>query len=147
MIALGISVGYQATRPVVTGVVLSGSRNTPVIEHLFEVKTDTDDVPDQIEGLVRAVRSKITGLGIDGCVVRVADFSRSPSNKAAPRHRLMVEGALVFAVRDGGVAAVRIMNGKDVGQALGISKQEALSEAAAIEAKKSEAVSAALTLL
>jgi hypothetical protein len=144
MTALGISVSYQAAQPVVTGVVLAGARDALKIEHSFEIKTDTDDVPDQIDGLVRAVRSKINGLAIKSCVVRIADFARNPSNKPAPRHRLMIEGALVFAARDSGIGSVRILNGKDVGLALGTSKDDALGEAATIDAKRKEAVSAAI---
>lgn len=147
MTALGISVGYQAGRPVATGVVLAGTRQAPAIEHSFEIKTAGGDVPEQIEGLVRAVRSKIAGLGVTSCIIRIADFSKTPSNKPAPRHRLMIEGALVFAARDSGIANVRILSGKDVGLALGVSKEDSLIQAAAVDGKKKEAVSAALVAL
>ena len=130
-----------------SGVVLSGSRESPVVEHQFDVKAGTDGVPEQINDLVRALRSRIAGLGVERCVVRIADFSRTPNNKLAPRYRLMIEGALVFACRDQGVVHIQILPGKEVGAALSCSKEDALARGEQVDSKRREAASAAMAAL
>ncbi|WP_344425067.1 hypothetical protein [Pseudonocardia ailaonensis] len=145
--ALGICIVYQVKRPVVTGVVLGGTSAEPAVEQVFELKSGSTAVAEQINDLVRALRSKLAGASIDRCVVKVADQSPKPSKLQAPRTRLMIEGALVFGCRDQGIVDIRIMNGRDIGLALGCSKDAAVKAGGDLAEKHAGACSAALAAL
>ena len=144
MTALGICVVYQAQRPVVTVVAVGGSRDSPELEQSFDIKTGSTTLPDQVNDLVRALRSKIMGLSVEACVIRIADFTRTASNRQAPRNRLMIEGALTFACRDQAISNIHVLTGKDVGQALSMSKADAVAAGAALDVRRPDAASAAL---
>jgi hypothetical protein len=145
--ALGICVVFQVGRPVVTGVAVSGVRDTPLVEQAFELKTSSTAIADQIDDLVRGLRSKLASMSVNRCVVKIADYSRIPNNKPAPRHRLMIEGALIFACRDQGIAEINVLNGKEVGAALSCSKEEAIAAGARLDDRKKEAAAAAIGAL
>jgi hypothetical protein len=59
----------------------------------------------------------------------------------------MVEGALGYVCRDHKIQRVIYRNGKEVGEALGLSKADALSRGKALDSKRSVAAAAALTAL
>lgn len=81
---------------------------------------------------------------MEACVIQIANFTKASSSRQAPRHRLMIEGALTFACRDQAIPRIQILTGKDIGQALSISKADAVAAGAALDAKRQDAASAAL---
>ncbi|WP_176735293.1 MULTISPECIES: hypothetical protein [unclassified Streptomyces] len=149
MEVLGISVGFPAAGrgPVVTCVVLRGSQGEPQIQEACELRTAALEVIDQVEDLGRMLSSKLSALNPNAVVICVADVSPAGNRKAAPRHRLMIEGALGYVCRDHKIQQVVYRNGKEVGEALGLSKAEALARGKALDSRRSAAAAAALTAL
>lgn len=105
------------------------------------------EVIDQVEDLGRKLSSKLSALNPDAVVVCVADISPAGNRKAAPRHRLMIEGALGYVCRDHKIHQVTYRSGKEVGEALGLTKADALARGKALDPKRSAAAAAALTAL
>lgn len=144
---LGVNVGFGAgTRgPEVTFVELDGERASPCLVDSGELRTAELSIIDQINDLSRKFSSLLSGMDPDVVVIRVADVSPRPSRKASPRHRLMIEGALAYVCAEQPVSEVLLRNGKEVGEALGIAKDEAMSEGKALDPKREEAAAAALS--
>ncbi|MFI5810271.1 hypothetical protein ACIA7S_04730 [Streptomyces sp. NPDC051643] len=149
MVVLGISVGFPTAGrgPVVTCVALEGWQGEPRMLEVCELRTAALEVIDQVEDLGRKLSSKLSALNPDAVVICIADVSPSGNRMAAPRHRLMVEGALGYVSRDHKVQQVVYRNGKEVGEALGLSKADALARGKALDSKRSGAAAAALTAL
>src|SRR4051794_37766313 len=99
--------------PVVSCVLLDGSRDEPTCAESFDLKTASVDVISQLEDLAKQLSSKIAAFDLDAVVIRVADFAPVASRSSAARHRLLVEGALCFVAR-GKVSHVEVRTGKDI---------------------------------
>lgn len=146
MTTLGIAVSMTPKRPVVSCVLLDGTRDAPTKVGVFDLKTASDYVMDQGEDLAKQLSSKLAALGADAAVIRIADFAPVASRSAAPRHRLLIEGALGFACK-GRLSDVRVRTGKEIGLELGVSKPKADSAGQALDKARATAASAALSAL
>ncbi|MGW3212800.1 hypothetical protein ACWDBC_11155 [Streptomyces parvus] len=144
--ALGISV-KAGSRPVVVCVALDGSRSEPRTLHACELRTAAAEPIDQVEDLGRKLSSKLSAWSPDAVVIGVADVGPQGNRLAAPRYRLMIEGALGYVCRDHRIRQVTFRNGKEIGEALGISKADALERGKALDPKREAAAAAALTAL
>ncbi|MEU3903954.1 hypothetical protein AB0F20_09055 [Streptomyces goshikiensis] len=149
MEVLGISVGFPTAGrgPVVNCVVLQGSQGEPHLREACDLRTAASEVIDQVEDLGRKLSSKLSALNPDAVVVCVADVSPAGNRKAAPRHRLMIEGALGYVCRDHKIHQVTYRSGKEAGEALGLTKADALARGKALDPKRPAAAAAALTAL
>ena len=149
MKALGIATGYPAGshgRPVVTCVLLEGSRSSPAVVDAFDLKTPADDPMDQLQDLARALASKLSGLEIDAAIIRVADRSPQANQTTAPRRRLLIEGALALSCREK-TPNVQARSGRELGQDAGLSKAELFALARTIDAGRPDAAAAAVSML
>jgi hypothetical protein len=117
------------------------------MQEACELRTAAPEVIDQVEDFGRKLSSKLSAWNPDAVVICIADVSPSGNRMAAPRHRLMIEGALGYVCRDHKIQQVVYRNGKDVGEALGMSKADALACGKALDSKRSAAAAAALTAL
>ena len=133
-------------RAVVSCVLADGTRSTPKLIESFDLKTSADAVVDQLEDLAKALSSKIAGLSLDGAVVRTADFAPVASRRAAAAQRLLIEGALLLVCRSR-LANVNARNGKEVGEALAIAKKDVIARGRSLDARRPDAVAAALSAL
>lgn len=149
MKALGIATGYPArnhSRPVVTCVLLEGSRSSPAVLDAFDLKTPADDPMDQLQDLARALASKLSGLEIDTAIIRVADRSPQANQSTTPRMRLLIEGALALTCRDK-TPRVRARSGRELGQDTSMSKADLFTLARTIDAGRPDAAAAAVSAL
>ena len=110
-----------------------------------ELKTPELSIIDQISDLSRKFSSLLSGLSPEAVVIRVADVPPKPSRKAAPRHRLLIEGALAYVCAEQQVRELSLRNGKEVGETLGMTKDAAMNEGKALDPKRAEAAAAALS--
>lgn len=149
MKALGIATGYPAGshgRPVVTCVLLEGSRSSPTVVDTFDLKTPADDPMDQLQDLARALASKLSGLEIDAAIIRVADRSPQANQSTTPRRRLLIEGALALSCREK-TPHVLARSGRELGQDADMSKADLFALARMIDAGHPDAAAAALSIL
>lgn len=149
MKTLGIATGYPAGnhgRPVVTCVLLEGSRSSSVVTEAFELKTPADDPMDQLQDLARALASKLSGLEMDVAIIRVADRSPQANQSATPRRRLLIEGALALTCRDK-TPHVLARSGRELGQDTGMSKADLFALARTIDPGRPDAAAAAVSAL
>ncbi|MFD6492923.1 hypothetical protein [Streptomyces sp. NPDC060188] len=147
MLVLGVNVGFGAGArgPGVAFVELDGERANPVLVESGELRTGDLSIIDQIGDLARKFSSLLSGMKPDVVVIRVADVPPRPSRKASPRHRLMIEGALAYVCAEEDVRDVFLRNGKEVGEALNLTKDEAMNKGKALDARRAEAAAAALS--
>ncbi|WP_285685730.1 hypothetical protein [Actinoplanes sp. NBRC 103695] len=143
MIALGIVVKPSAP-PSAECVILSGSVEDPRLIESFALKSNQDSTVNQIDLLGKSLSSKLSGTSVDIVVIRVADFARVATRRNASSIRLLVEGALAFVARSR-VTSVHIRGGKEVGESLSLSKDEADERGRAIASSRKEAAAAALS--
>ncbi|WP_157552398.1 hypothetical protein [Micromonospora sp. NRRL B-16802] len=146
MTTIGIAVSMTPKRPVVSCVLLDGTRSDPTTVGSFDLKTASDYVMDQGEDLAKQLSSKLAALGVDAAVIRIADFAPVASRSAAPRHRLLIEGALGFVCKSR-LSDVWVRTGKEIGLVLGMSKPKAESAGRALDKTRASAASAALSAL
>jgi hypothetical protein len=147
MVVLGLSTRLTSGKPVISCIVLEGSRDSPRKTQGYELKTSATEIVFQIEDLCGKLSSQLSGLRPDAVVIRVADMAPSASRTNGPRYRLMIEGALAFVCRDHKVAEVVYRNGKECGEALDVNKSSAMSLGEAVDSKRAEAAAAALSAL
>jgi hypothetical protein len=149
MKALGIATGYPSGnhgRPVVTCVLLEGSRTSPVVLDAFDFKTPADDAMDQLQDLARALASKLSGLEVDAAIIRVADRAPMANQNLTPRRRMLIEGALALCCREK-TSRVGARNGKELGDDTGLTKAGVLARGRTIDARRPDAAAAALSVL
>jgi hypothetical protein len=149
MKALGIATGYPPGnygRPVVTCVLLEGSRSSPTVLDAFDLKTPGDEPMDQLQDLARALASKLSGLEIDAAIIRMADRSPQANQTTTPRRRLLIEGALALSCREK-TSNVRARSGRELGQDTGMSKAALFALARTIDAGRPDAAAAAVSVL
>ncbi|WP_159038154.1 hypothetical protein [Streptomyces sp. WM6386] len=149
MVVLGISVGFPTAGrgPVVVCAVLEGQQDQAQLVEACELRTAASEPIDQVEDLGRKLSSKLSALKPDAVVICTADVSPTGNRKAAPRHRLMIEGALGYICRDHKIQKVSYRNGKEVGEVLGLPKADALARGKKLDPKRAAAAAAALTSL
>ncbi|MEV6006611.1 hypothetical protein AB0M29_07380 [Streptomyces sp. NPDC051976] len=149
MDVLGVSVGFSGVgrRPVITCVVLSGSYEDPIYDEGCELKTAETEIVDQIDDLGRKLSSKLSARTLGAVVIRIADMAPTGSRAVGPRRRLMIEGALAYVCKTHKIPKIFYRSGKEVGEALGISKADALQLGKDLDSKRPEATSAALSAL
>lgn len=147
MRVIGICVVYRSSRPTVECVVASGTTDSPTLVDGFEFKTDAEKVPAQLRSLAKSLNSKLAGLPVDVAVIRNADVPRTPSRKAAPRHRLLIEGALALTCEHHTVDNVYLLTGKEVGEALGVSKEDSIKLGKQLDPSRGDAAAAAISML
>jgi hypothetical protein len=126
-------------------VVANGTASNPSLVDAFDLKTDSPRVPGQLKDLARAFSSKLSGMPIDVVVIKLADVSPAGSRKAAPRHRLLIEGALALTCEQKVPDHVFLRTGKEIGEALGVSKKESQESGKALHGKRIDAATAALS--
>ena len=146
MVVLGLSTQPGSGKPVVSCVVLEGSRDTPRRTQAYELKTSATEIIPQIEDLCGKLSSQLSALQPDAVVIRVADMS-PPNRSNGPRYRLMIEGALAYVCSDHKVAEVVFRNGKECGEALAMKKSAAMSLGKTVDPQRAEAAAAALSAL
>lgn len=118
----GISVEITARgRPMTRLAVLDDVSGSPAIDNVADFPSDDVDLATQLHDGAEAVRSRLTGLGVDRVVVRRADRPPRPSNQEGPRTRLLMEGAVVSAARSV-VIDTRVGTGRDTGAWFGSTK-------------------------
>jgi hypothetical protein len=148
---LGLCVGFPPNArglPAASCVLLGGSPDQPVLQDSFDLKTSSAEIADQIQDLARALNSKLAGLDVQAIRVRVADTAPAANRKTGPKHRLMIEGALVLICRQNLQAdRVKIRNGKELGEDLGTSKSDALALGKKLDRNRPDAAAAALAAL
>ncbi|SRR6266511_971190 len=146
MAVLGIAVAVGGRRPRVSCVLLDGTRDAPIHVGAFDLTTASGDVIGQLDDLGKQLSSKVSGLNLAAVVIRLADFTPVANRAEGPRHRLLVEGALAFSCRSR-ISEVLVRTGREVGQALGVSKDVADSTGRTLDAKRADAAAAALSAL
>lgn len=119
----------------------------PCIDSVFDLKTDADGVVAQLEYLSRALSSNLSSRHIDAAVVRTADIPPAGTRKAGPRNRLLIEGALLLTCQQKVPSEAYIRSGRDIGDVLGTTKDDALNRGKALDARRREAAAAALSQL
>lgn len=147
MRVIGICVAYRSGRPTVECVVASGTTDSPTLVDGFVLKTDEEEVPAQLRSLAKSLNSKLAGLPVDVAVIRNADVPRAASRRAAPRHRLLIEGALALTCEHHAVDSVHLLTGKEVGEALGVRKEDSIKLGEQLDPDRAEAAAAAIALL
>lgn len=131
MKTLGIAVAMMA-RPIVRLVLLEslvplGGSATDLelsdvtVQTEFEIPLEDRELAAQLGEAAKNVRGRVRSLGPDSIVVRRADVSSHPSNREAPRTRLLIEGAVVAAAY-AEVLATDLLSGKECGTAFGTNK-------------------------
>jgi hypothetical protein len=145
MRTVGLCVSIQNSKPSVACVVTDGTQGQPNLVTSFDLKTDASSLPGQIDDLAKALSSKIGALEVDVAVVRLADISPTGTRKAGPRIRLLIEGALTLVCERHTTSSVKLRTGKEVGEAMGISKAEALTAGQQLDSKRADASAAALS--
>ncbi|WBC01127.1 hypothetical protein [Micromonospora sp. WMMA1976] len=146
MPALGIAVSMTPRRPVVSCVLLDGTQDAPILVDGFDLRTASDHVLAQADDLAQQLSSRIGPAAVTTAILRVADFSPRARRSSGPRSRLLIEGALAFACKQH-VTDVDVRDGKEIGRALKVSKQEAEAAGAALDGARKAAASAALSAL
>lgn len=149
MKTLGIAVAMK-TRPILTFVVLEGwapdvdGTDSVIVQSKFEIPLEDRLLAAQLGEAAKSTRGRVQSLGPDAVVVRRADMSSRPSNREAPRTRLLIEGAIVAAAY-AEVLATELLTGKECGRAYGTDKAsiEALADEL-VPTKYKEATAAAL---
>jgi hypothetical protein len=145
MSVIGICVVYKSGRPTVECVVADGTTDSPELIAGFDLKTDADKVPAQLRALAKALNSKLSGLPVGAAVIRNADVPRTASRKAAPRHRLLIEGALALTCENHTVDSVHLRTGKEIGEALGVGKDDSLKRGKQLDSSRIDAAAAAIS--
>jgi len=87
----------------------------------FEVSTMSDELPNQLAEVSRAVTGRIQSLEPEFVVVRRADMPPRASNADGPRVRLLMTGAVVAASRLL-IDRTRLRTGRECGSAYGKDK-------------------------
>lgn len=146
MVVLGLSTRFlnPGSKPVVSCVALSGTRESPQQVAGYELKTSASEIVAQIEDLCRKLSSELSSLKPDSAVIRVADAAPLANRKNGPRYRLMIEGALAYVCREHKLTPVVYHTGKECGDALSSNKAGAVSLGRDIDPKRAEAAAAAL---
>lgn len=148
MKCLGIAVAMK-TRPTLRLVLLEGqvcdAEDLDVSVHSeFEIPLEDRELAAQLGEAAKSVRGRVRSLGPGSVVVRRADVPTRPSNLAAPRIRLLIEGAIVSAAYSE-LLATALLSGKECGKAFGTDKAALDQLAGTIVATKyKEAAAAAL---
>ena len=149
MSVLGICVapsGYKG-RPVVSAVLLDGTRASPVVLTAFDLRTAEVAAPEQIAALAKALASKATGLTFDAAVIRIADAPPTANRRAAATLRQHIEGALVFVLRQQLDRSVILRTGRDFGIATSTSKAAVETQGKQVDGQRPQAAAAALSEL
>lgn len=132
MKTLGIAVAMMA-RPILRLVLLeslvplegSGTDldelSDVTVQTEFEIPLEDRELAAQLGEAAKNVRGRVRSLGPDSIVVRRADVSSHPSNREAPRTRLLIEGAVVAAAY-AEVLATDLLSGKECGTTFGTNK-------------------------
>lgn len=149
---LGIAVAMKV-RPIVSLVVLtvlegwgpdSDGVDAVTVQDMSEIPLEERPLAAQLGEAAKSTRGRVQSLKPDAVVVRRADVSSRPSNRAAPRTRLLVEGAVVAAAY-AEVLTTELLTGKECGRAYGTDKASIDALAAELVATKyKEAAAAAL---
>ncbi|WP_125592393.1 hypothetical protein [Amycolatopsis balhimycina] len=145
MTVIGLCVVISPKGPTVSCVLVSGDRDNPSVVDSYVLKTSADGQADRLVHLAQNLRSKISGLEIEHAVIRVADVSPKGNRSAAPRNRLLIEGALMLVCREQVHGSVCARTGKEVGEVLGVPKVEAVATGKRLVAKHAEAAAAAIS--
>lgn len=133
----GIAVHIPASkRPAARLAVLDDASGSAKVSEVVDFSSDHSDLPQQLHESAAALRSRLTGLGVDRVVVRRADYSPA-SNKPGPKLRLLMEGALTSAAVDV-VPDTHIGDGKDLGALHGSDKAAVEATAEALLASSSQ---------
>lgn len=147
MTVLGLAVSFPASAkgsPVVCCVLLNGDRDHPTVADSFDLKTSSANIVDQVFDLAKALSSKLAGLDVETIRIRVADTAPAATRRIGPKHRLMIEGGLVLVCRQKVPNDVKVRSGKELGEDLGIRKDEAINRGKALDVKRQDAAAAAL---
>lgn len=146
----GIAVDVPtAGRPAGRLVLINDASGSPVIEIAEDFTSDDVALPIQLHDASEALRSRLTGLGVDRAIIRRADHPPRASNAEGPKLRLLMEGALTSAAQSV-VVDTRIGTGKDTGGWFGSNKATVDAESdrlladGSLHARYREATSAAL---
>jgi hypothetical protein len=120
--AAGIAVDFPSRgRPTARLVVMIDSAAGPTVEGHEAFTSDDVDLATQLHDMAEAVRSRLTGVGVDRALVRRADQPPQASKKEGPRLRLLAEGAVISAARSV-VVDTRVGTGRDTGAWYGSNK-------------------------
>jgi hypothetical protein len=143
MRSFGVAVKMEKT-PKVTCVILDDAAGAAAVVDSFDLTTSLKEIEDQAHDLAQQLSGRLPGINADVVVLTRADQPQTASKQLARFNRLLVEGALVHAVKRTGVSSC-LRDGKTVGSACGSDKQSALDEAATLDKKRQEAAAAALS--
>jgi hypothetical protein len=129
MQVLGIDAHVLKGRAVVAGVLVVREADSTISgEKVFEhVANPHDDPAQQLRALVDHLSTELAGRQLEAVVVRAMDWTRF-QREATSRPRYQIEGALLAEARRR-VGLVASMNGREIGQLLGVSKAEAEDQA------------------
>jgi hypothetical protein len=129
MQVFGIDPHVRKGRAVVVGVLLVREADLTIGgEKVFEHVADpNDDSAQQLRALVDHLSTELASRSLDAVVVRAMDWTRC-QREATSRPRYQIEGALLAEARRR-VGVVASLNGREIGQLLGLSKAEAEGQA------------------
>jgi hypothetical protein len=117
---------------------------TKIFSHLSSAQ---EDLPLQLKSLSLALASQLAVIRPSAVVVRAVDFSPSGRSLAALQKRSYVDGVITAVSRDACENTV-LLSGKEIGEACGLSKEDAEVEAARlVDRALKEAGAAALAAL
>lgn len=145
MTVIGLCVAISPKGPTVSCVLVSGDQANPLVADSYILRTDAVGQAEQLVHLAQNLRSKISELEIHDAVIRVADISPQGNRKAAPRTRLMIEGALMLVCRERVTGSVCARTGKEVGEVLGVPKAEAVESGKRLVPQHADAAIAAVS--
>jgi hypothetical protein len=145
MPVLGLSCSIKSKRPIVLGVITSGSKEG-ASEAFRHIAGKQEDLSKQLRELADHFDSVVKQLELDAIVIHSLDFHKFTSRDTIEKHA-RVEGALL-AVADRYASTVTTLSGKQIGDRLGSTKAAVEQEAESLVGEElTEAGAAALAAL
>lgn len=145
MRSLGILCTSTGGLPEVHSVLVVGDQSS-IVEHQVDpfsfIPASGMELPKQLSDLSKAFESYLSAEALDAAIVRTADFHRMLRVTDGLRNRFHAEGVLMERAV-GYASVVRELSGLEVGQALGVSKSEALSRGEALAGANYKEIAAA----